>query len=100
MADPTPTTLERLFQFLPNLEEVEELRLSIVGASVLDPGTEWDSSRAFATIDKRVVSAERIEQVVSDAEEALHQHVARLFSGCGRSCTRCSRGRNPKQPRT
>jgi tetratricopeptide (TPR) repeat protein len=74
-------TLERLFSFLPDLEEVEELRLSMVGASVLDPGTEWNSSRAFATIDKRVVSPDRIEQVITDAEEALHQHVARLFSG-------------------
>jgi tetratricopeptide (TPR) repeat protein len=81
MSEQALTTLERLFSFLPDLEEVEELRLSIVGASVPDPETEWNSSRAFATIDKRVVSPDRIEQVISDAEEALHRHVAGLFSG-------------------
>jgi tetratricopeptide (TPR) repeat protein len=81
MSEHALMTLERLFHLLPDLEEVEELRLSFVGASVLDPETQWDSSRAYATIDKRVVSPERIEEVISDAEAAVHQHVARLFSG-------------------
>jgi tetratricopeptide (TPR) repeat protein len=75
-----PMTLERLFHLLPDLEEVEELRLSFVDASVPDPETRWDSARAYVTIDKRVVSPALIEQVISDAEEEAHQYVARLFS--------------------
>jgi tetratricopeptide (TPR) repeat protein len=80
---PSRQTLERLVAFLPELEEVEELRLAMVGASVPDPVTEWDSARDFTTIDKRVVEFGRLEQVVSEAEEAVHRNVRSLYAGIG-----------------
>jgi tetratricopeptide (TPR) repeat protein len=80
---PVPLPLERLVGFLPELEEVEELRLAMVGASVPDPATEWDSSRAYATVDKRVVPPDRIDQAVRDAEEAVHRQVRDLYAGVG-----------------
>lgn len=72
--------LEELYRLLPDLEELEVLRLSIVGASVPDPGKEWASSSAYTTIDKRIVSYDGLESTLQDAEEALHEHVSRFFS--------------------
>jgi len=82
-SSPSRQTLERLIAFLPELEEVEELRLAMVGASVPDPATEWDSARDFTTIDKRVVEFGRLEQVVTEAEEAVHRNVRSLYAGIG-----------------
>lgn len=62
------------------MEELEALRLSIAGAAVPDPEKEWDGSRAFATIDKRIVSLHGVEKVMDEAEQALHDYVTSLFS--------------------
>lgn len=62
------------------MEELEALRLSIAGAAVPDPEKEWDGSRAFATIDKRIVSLTNVESVLEEAEQALHDYVTSLFA--------------------
>lgn len=62
------------------MEELEWLRLSLAGAAVPDPGKEWDGSRAYATIDKRVVSLVGIESVLEETEQALHDYVSSLFT--------------------
>lgn len=72
-------TLEELFALLPDLEELELLRLVLVGVAVPDPGKEWDSSRAYATVDKRVVSVAQLEGAVTEAEESLHKYLSALF---------------------
>jgi tetratricopeptide (TPR) repeat protein len=74
-------TVEDLLRLLPGLEELEELRLAIVGAAELDPAKRWESSSAVSTIDKRVVPAERIEAVIDEAKTALHGYVDSLFAG-------------------
>lgn len=73
-------TLEELFPVLPDIEELELLRLHLVGAAILDPRREWDSSSAYATIDKRIVSPEASERALAEAEEALHSHVSALYA--------------------
>jgi tetratricopeptide (TPR) repeat protein len=73
-------TLEELYRLLPDVEELEELRLSIVGAAIPDPAKEWEKSSTYTTIDKRVISRERLEEAVSEAEGALHAHISSLFS--------------------
>ncbi|HEV2130921.1 MAG TPA: tetratricopeptide repeat protein [Longimicrobiaceae bacterium] len=73
-------TLEELYRVIPDVEEFETLRLAIIGAAVPDPATLWARSSASATIDKRVVPADRIEQVVDEAEAALHAYIASVFS--------------------
>lgn len=80
MAEHAPITLEKLFGFLPDLDEVEELRLSMVGAAVRDPQREWESFQRYATIDKRIVSLDRAEEVIGDAEAALHEYVSHLIA--------------------
>ena len=65
------------------MEELEALRLSIAGAAVPDPDKEWDGSRAFSTIDKRIVSLSAVERVMEEAEQSLHEYVTSLFSAFG-----------------
>jgi len=74
-------TLEELFALLPELEELELLRLALVGIAIPDPDREWDSSSAYSTIDKRIVTLDRIEKAVDESEESLHRYVAALFGG-------------------
>jgi tetratricopeptide (TPR) repeat protein len=72
-------TLEDIFALLPDLDELESLRLALVGIAIPDPGKAWDSSNAYATVDKRIVSAGRLEEAVNESEENLHRYVSSLF---------------------
>lgn len=74
-------TIEEILGLLPDLDELEVLRLRLVSAAVRDPGKEWDSSRDYATIDKRIVTPEAAERALSEAEEALHEFVTVLHAG-------------------
>lgn len=57
------------------------MRLALTGVAVLDPDKEWDSSSAYSTIDKRLVSAARLDEVVAETEESLHTYISALFKG-------------------
>lgn len=73
-------TLEELFSLLPELEELELLRLALVGVAVPDPDKAWDSSSSYTTIDKRIVTLDQIERAVDESEEMLHRYTSALFS--------------------
>ena len=77
----TDATVEELLGLLPDVDELELLRLRIIGAAVPDPGKTWDSSSAYSTVDKRIVSANHVEQAVGEAEESLREFVASLYDG-------------------
>lgn len=72
-------TLEELFALLPDLDELELLRLSLVGAAVPDPVRAWDSSSAYATIDKRIVTPDRVERALEEAEEAHRRTIHAMY---------------------
>ncbi|WP_420130260.1 tetratricopeptide repeat protein [Longimicrobium sp.] len=74
-------TVEELLGLLPEVDELELLRLRIIGAAVPDPGKAWDSSSAYATVDKRIVSAEEVDRAVQEAEESLRSYIASLYEG-------------------
>jgi tetratricopeptide (TPR) repeat protein len=74
-------TVEELLGLLPDVDELELLRLRIIGAAVPDPGKAWDSSSAYATVDKRIVSAGEVDLAVREAEESLRAYVASLYEG-------------------
>jgi tetratricopeptide (TPR) repeat protein len=74
-------TVEELLGLLPEVDELELLRLKIIGAAVPDPGKTWDSSSAYATVDKRIVSAEEVDRAVQEAEESLRSYIASLYEG-------------------
>lgn len=73
-------TFEDLNRVLPAIEELEDLRLGIVGVAVLDPAKEWDDSRAYATIDKRVVNLEQVTGVLSEVEASFQEFTTSFFS--------------------
>ncbi|HEX8210476.1 MAG TPA: tetratricopeptide repeat protein [Longimicrobium sp.] len=70
--------VEELLGLLPALDELEVLRLRLIGAAAPDPRRMWDSSTAYTTVDKRVLSPTDVEQSLAEADEALRQYVATL----------------------
>ena len=74
-------TVEAILGLLPDFEDLEVLRLRVVGAAVPDPQRTWDSSSNYATFDKRIVTPEAAEQALSDAEDALRQYIGILHQG-------------------
>ncbi|HYW11733.1 MAG TPA: tetratricopeptide repeat protein [Longimicrobium sp.] len=74
-------TVEELLGLLPDVDELELLRLRIIAGAVPDPGKAWDSSSAYATVDKRIVSADEVDRAVRHAEESLRAYVASLYEG-------------------
>ena len=75
----TEATVEELLALVPEVDELELLRLRMIAAAIPDPGREWDSSSAYATVDKRIVSADEVERSIFDAEESLRQYVTMLY---------------------
>jgi tetratricopeptide (TPR) repeat protein len=74
-------TIEEILGLLPDLDELEVLRLRLLAGAVRDPGKEWDSSSAYTTIDKHLVSPESAEKALDEAEQALHEYVTQLHQG-------------------
>jgi len=77
----TEATVEELLALLPELDELELLRLRMIGAAVPDPGRAWDSSSAYATVDKRILVADDVERAVREAEAGLREFVTLLYEG-------------------
>lgn len=73
-------SLEELWPLIPDLRELDDLRLLLASASAPDPAKAWDRSRGFATVDKRVISQARVESVVADARESAREYVDAIFS--------------------
>jgi tetratricopeptide (TPR) repeat protein len=63
------------------MDELEVLRLRMIAAAVPDPGRAWDSSSAYATVDKRILTADDVERSIAAAEDALRTYVAFLHDG-------------------
>lgn len=74
-------TVEEVLRLLPGLEELEVLRLRLMGAAIPDPSRAWDSSSAFSTVDKRILSPGDVESAVAAAELALREYVTSLHDG-------------------
>lgn len=74
-------TVEEILGLLPDLDDLEVLRLRLFSAAVRDPGKEWDSSSAYTTIDKRIVTPGAALGALDDARQALQAHVETLHQG-------------------
>jgi tetratricopeptide (TPR) repeat protein len=74
-------TVEEILGLLPDLDDLEVLRLRLVSAAVRDPEKEWESSSTYTTIDKRIVSPDAVERAVQEAERTLHEYVTTLHAG-------------------
>ena len=62
----TVATLQDVLRLLPELEEREELRASLTGASRPDSARQWARSGALATVDARVVTQDAVARVVDE----------------------------------
>jgi tetratricopeptide (TPR) repeat protein len=74
-------TVEQLLHLLPGVDELETLRLAMIRTAVPDPGKAWDSSSSYATLDKRILAPEDVEQALAISESALHAYVTLLHDG-------------------
>lgn len=74
-------TVEDLSALLPDIDELEVLRLRLVGAAVPDPGKAWDSSSAYSTFDKRIVSGDAVDRVLDESAQAVRDYVTLLHEG-------------------
>lgn len=74
-------TVEEIRGLLPDLDDLEVLRLRLIAEAVRDPGKEWDSSKRFATVDKRLVSPAGAARALAEAKQALHEYVDTLHAG-------------------
>jgi tetratricopeptide (TPR) repeat protein len=63
------------------MAELEVLRLRLIGAAVPDPEKAWDSSSAFATVDKRILRQEDVHRAIHEAEASLRDYVTLLHEG-------------------
>jgi tetratricopeptide (TPR) repeat protein len=73
--------VEEVLALLPPLDDLEVLRLRLISYAQPDPRRTWDSSSAFATVDKRILSPDEIDRALDDAEAALREYVASLHQG-------------------
>lgn len=74
-------TVEALLHLVPSVEELEVLRLHLIGVAVPDPERTWDSSSSYSTVDKRILKPEDVERAIDQAQQAVVQHVTQLHEG-------------------
>lgn len=72
-------TVEEIVSLLPDFDEMEVLRLRLVSVAVPDPGKEWDSSSAFTTADRRLLTTERVDAALEESEAAIHQYITQTY---------------------
>lgn len=75
------STVEALLQLIPQVDELEVLRLKLVASAVPDPGKAWDSSSAYSTVDKRILTLGDAEHALDRALDAVLKYVALLHDG-------------------
>lgn len=63
------------------MDELEVLRLRLIGSAIPDPARAWDSSSAYSTVDKHILGLEDVQRAVADAEESLRDYVTFLHEG-------------------
>lgn len=73
-------TLDRLLGALPEQNDLAPLRQALLRASVADAARAWARSSTYATVDKRVVAADKLHSLVVDATAAAHARVDALYA--------------------
>lgn len=63
------------------MDELEVLRLGLIGSAVPDPARAWDSSSAYSTVDKRILGAQEVQRAIEQSEASLREYVGFLHDG-------------------
>lgn len=74
-------TVEALLHLVPDVDELELLRLELIRDAVPDPGWTWSSTSDVSTVDKRILSAEDVERALTKAHELMVEYAAFLHEG-------------------
>ncbi|MGQ0813999.1 MAG: hypothetical protein ACT4O1_05990 [Gemmatimonadota bacterium] len=72
-------TLDRLLGALPEQHELAPLRHALLRTSVPDAARAWAHSSAYATVDKRVITADALRAAAADARNAAHARADALY---------------------
>jgi tetratricopeptide (TPR) repeat protein len=81
---PRSVAVGQLLRALPPLEELDDLRLSLLAVAEPDPSEEWDRARAYQTVDRRVLDGPGIEIALQAARQEIEQRLDRVFSAYSR----------------
>lgn len=73
--------LRDAFLLLPDLEELEDLKLILLAAAAPDPERAWVKSSAHSTTDDRVVDGAALTSGLDQAEGEIHGRITALFEG-------------------
>ncbi len=74
-------TVEALLKLVPGVDELELLRLELIRDAVPDPGRTWDSSSAYSTVDKRILTAGDVDRALEQAHQLMVQYATFLHEG-------------------
>ena len=77
-------TLDRLLGALPELGDLASLRNALLGASSLDAAHVWSRASAYATYDKRSLTADALRHAVADAARDAHGRVDNMYAAVER----------------
>ncbi|HEX5725594.1 MAG TPA: tetratricopeptide repeat protein [Longimicrobiaceae bacterium] len=77
---PPQVLVERALALVPDSEEFLPLSDAVIGASQLDREKLWAGSGQYATLGKRVVSAEEVGELIPRIVEKTQQRLKELFS--------------------
>lgn len=84
--------LYQLLELLPSLRVLAPLREALLARSSSDE-SRWGDGREYATLDERLLDANRIARVVADAARAEARAASRLFEDVGRALEARAHGR-------
>ncbi|HUP89392.1 MAG TPA: tetratricopeptide repeat protein [Longimicrobiales bacterium] len=76
-------TLDLLLSALPEQNDLAPLRQALLRASAPDASLAWSRAGAYATFDKRVITAESVRAVVAEAAAAEHARIDSLYAALG-----------------
>jgi tetratricopeptide (TPR) repeat protein len=62
------------------MEELDEIRLSLLAVARRDPGEEWDRARAYETVDRRILTDVNLEEALTSARQEVEARVDRVFT--------------------
>ena len=77
-------TLDRLLGALPELGDFANLRDALLSASVVDTSHVWSNASAYATYDKRSLSADALRDAIAEAARVAHTRVDTLYASLHR----------------
>ncbi|HET6763664.1 MAG TPA: tetratricopeptide repeat protein [Longimicrobiaceae bacterium] len=72
-------TVAQLHALFPAIGEFEHVKLALSAASERNPTEEWDDSRRFETLARRVVNEQAAEAALAEVEREAHQAVSSLY---------------------